>query len=252
LNPFARTYASQFSALPYRLIFFSAVLSVVLSLAGCFGSETEKEAEYLIRVGERIVTEVEFTRAFEIAKTAYGHNAILNSDAAGRVKARLMNQMIEELLLLEIAADCNINVSDAELEKAISDIKADYPDNTFEEVLLENAISFNLWKKRLKRRLLMEKVINRKLRDSIVLTPDDITDYYNEHYKGDENETGIEKDIGQNAEKVVPKEQKDVNEMIIKQLKRGKTEEAYTSWIETLKEKYSIDINHKLWKKIDG
>ncbi len=98
----------------------------------------------------------------------------------------------------------------------------------------------------------MEKVVNIQLKEKIEITSDDIAGYYNKHYKGDEKKTGAGKDIEQDGGNPALKEKKDINETIVKQLRRGKTEKVYMSWIETLKGKYSIDINLKLWKKILG
>ena len=45
---------------------------------------------------------------------------------------------------------------------------------------------------------------------------------------------------------------KNINEMIIKHLRREKTEEAYTRWIKKLKQQYTIEINSIQWEKILG
>ena len=44
----------------------------------------------------------------------------------------------------------------------------------------------------------------------------------------------------------------DINEIIVKQLRRAKAEEGYKAWIEELKAKYEIEINGEQWKKISG
>ena len=42
----------------------------------------------------------------------------------------------------------------------------------------------------------------------------------------------------------------DINETIVKQLRREKAEQAYKSWIEELKAKYAIKINSEQWDRI--
>ena len=44
----------------------------------------------------------------------------------------------------------------------------------------------------------------------------------------------------------------DLNEIIIRNLRRKKLEEAYASWIKELKKKYLLDINRVQWEKIVG
>jgi hypothetical protein len=72
-------------------------------------------------------------------------------------------------------------LDDAELETAIQEIKADYPEDEFEQMLLESAIPFSLWKDRLRVRLLMEKVVDRELLQPVEITTQDIEDYYSAH-----------------------------------------------------------------------
>ena len=122
----------------YRII----PLLVAIALAGCSGSKPEDPDEYLIRVGDNVVTVLDFNKAFEIAKTAYSHNVMQNPVAFKEAQLRLLNQMTEELILLERARELNISVSDQELDKTIAKIKSDYPDDVFEEVLLEYAVSY--------------------------------------------------------------------------------------------------------------
>ena len=44
----------------------------------------------------------------------------------------------------------------------------------------------------------------------------------------------------------------DINEIIVKQLRREKAEESYKPWIEELKAKYEIEINGEQWEIIAG
>ena len=148
--------------------------------------------------------------------------------------------MTEEIVLCKKAADLNITISDSELEKAVSDIKADYPEDVFEQTLLESAVSYESWKERLKIRLLMEKVIAKDLEEKIVLTPEKIAKYYKEHYKEKESDSEI-KDIPEN-----------LNAQIIKNLRREKTEEGYADWIKNIQKEYKIEINKAEWEKIIG
>jgi len=218
----------------YRII----PLLVATALIGCTVSEPEDPDVYLIRVGDNVVTVLDFNKAFEIAKTAYSHNMMQDPAAFREAQLRLLNQMTEELILLERAKELNISVSDQEVDKMIAKIKSDYPDDVFEEVLLEYAVSYQSWKKGLHTRLLMEKLVEKELKDQIVITAEDIEKYYEQNYKGDDLQTEF-------AEK-----SKDINEKIIKQLRRKKTEKAYKRWIERIQKRYKIEINKEKWETI--
>jgi len=209
-------------------------------LSACQQKETDLGKEVLIRVNDRVMTVLDFKNAFEITKIAYEDNIKEQPEDLRKAQIRLLNQLTDEMILLERAEALNISISDAELEQAISAIKGDYPEGEFEKTLLEYAVSYDSWKDRLRNRLILDKVIEEELKNRIAITPEDISDYYQKHYQGREEESAA----GQNSE--------DINEAIVKQLRRQKAEETYNAWIETLKEQYEIEVNRVQWEKITG
>ncbi len=207
---------------------------------GCMNSGSNSDDEHLIQVRDRILTVIEFNQAFEISKTAYPHNLRFNPNDFKNAQLRLLNQLVVEMIILERAEELGLHISDEEVEKAVGDIKKDYPEDTFEKTLLEFAVSYESWEVRLRNRLLMEKVVDSELKNQIVITPEDIAKYYKKNFKTKEPDTDP-------AAKI-----EDINEMIIKHLRREKTEEAYGKWIKKLRQQYNIEINSSLWKKISG
>ena len=218
----------------------AAALLAVLFLFACTNSSGDFDDEYLIRVSDRVVTVGDFNKAFEISKSIYPHSLPENSILLQEAQIRLLNQMIEELLVLQRAAELQIELTEPEVTKAIAAIKADYPEGVFEQMLLEYAVTYSFWEKRLKIRLMMEKVIAREVRQQITLTPEEIAKFYKENYEGKQ----VVKD--NSAEKTT------INELIVKQLRRQKAEETYQLWIINLKEKYTVDINQSQWKRLSG
>ncbi len=226
----------------YSIKFISLIcfLWVGCTLVGCSDVEHKQKDEYFIKLGDRTITVADFNNAFEIAKNAYPQNRIQQPDVVREARLRLIQQMTEEIILLERAEELGITVTDSQVEKAITDIKSDYPDNIFQEILVEYAVPYRSWKEGLKTRLLMEKVITQELGDKIEITHDDISKYYEEHFK-DDNTSPDMKTVS-----------KDVNSIIIKILRKEKMEQAYTSWIKNLKNKYAVEINKKELEKLTG
>lgn len=218
----------------FRLITFFSIFY----LTGCSGANNVNGDEYLIRIGDRIVTVADFSRAFEIAKTAYPQSSMQNPEDVKDTQLRLLNQMTEEMILLQRASELGISISDAEVEQAVDKIKADYPDDVFEETLLENAVSYRSWEKGLKTRLLMEKLVEQELKDEIVITADEIATFYKEIYGDDPSQTGAMQNSG------------DIEEIIVKQLRRKKIELAYKTWMENLRKQYTVEINTEQWDKL--
>jgi len=226
----------------YSIKFISLIcfLWIGFTLCGCSDFEHKQKDEYFIKVGDRTITVADFNKAFEIAKNAYPHNRIQQPDVTREVRLRLIQQMTEEMTLLERAEELGITMTDYQVEKALKDIKRDYPDNVFQEILLEYAIPYQSWREGLKTRLLMEKVITQELGDKIEVTQDDISKYYEEHFEADDTPPDVNE------------VSKDTNNIIIKILRKEKMEKAYTPWIKKLKKKYAFEINKKELEKMTG
>jgi hypothetical protein len=226
---------------PFRLTswLFGAVLLFVF-WGGCMNSESNPDNEPLIRVQDRILTVLDFNKAFEIAKSAYPHNFKDKPEDLRNARLRLLNQLVVEMIILERAQELGLSISSDEIQKAVSEIKSDYPEDTFEKALLESAVSYESWEARLKIRLLMQKVVDNELKNQIVITPQDIASYY------ERNPQAADTD----ADSI--NQAKDINENIIKHLRQEKAEQAYKIWIKELKQKYSIEINNTQWEKLSG
>jgi len=218
----------------------AVAILTVLFLFSCTDTVLNFDDEYLIRIGERVVTVSDFDKAFEITKSAYPHDLSQDSVLLKEAQVRMLNQMIEELLVLQRGAELQIELTESEVTKAIANIKADYPEGVFEQMLLEYAVSYSFWEKRLKIRLMMEKVVEREVHRNITLTPEEIAKFYKENYEGKQPVSD------QDAEKT------NMNELIVKQLRRQKAEEAYQLWIKNMRGKYTVDINQSQWKRLTG
>ena len=220
-----------------RLQYLALCLCILI---GCTAKEGGTGDAYLLRIGERVLTVREFEDAFEIAKTAYSHNALQDPNVLREARLRFRVEMADEMVFSERAGALGIAISDEELEEAEAKIRADYPDETFEQSLLESAISYSLWKDRLRARLLVEKVVREDLQAGIKISPEDIREYY----------------MADSAEGVpdpsVPGESLEISEATIRDLRRRKAEAAYGEWLGKLKEQYKVEVNEAKWEEISG
>ena len=212
---------------------FICILWVGVTLVGCSDVEHKQKDEYFIKVGNKTISVADFNKAFEIAKNAYPQNSIEQPEVIREIRWRLVQQMTEEMILLQRAEELGVTIKDSEVEKTLEELKKDYPDNVFQEILLEYAIPYRSWREGLKTRLLMQKVIAKELGDKIEITNDDISTYYEEHFKDDDTSSDV---------KEVPE---DIHNIIKNILRKEKMEKAYASWIEKLKNNYAVEINKK-------
>jgi len=223
------------------VIWFLAVLAACIGsllLSGCTETATEPVDAYLVKVGNTTLTVSEFNEVFEISKSAYSHSDIMDPKVVADIKLRLLNQMIEEMILLEKADAIGISISDRELEKEVQKIKADYPDDVFEDMLLEGAVSFEAWKKRLKTQLIARRFIQAELESKIAITSEEVAQYYAKHFP--DNTKG----------RSDGKEQGITDEMVLRMLKSEKVQASYAEWMKKNRRNVTIDINPQQWEKI--
>jgi len=86
----------------------------------------------------------------------------------------------------------------------------------------------------------VEKLVQAELGPQIVITPEEVADYYGQHYRGKAAAADSEEKF------------QVLKETIVADLRRNKLEDAFVDWINQLKEKYTVDLNSQLWEKLSS
>jgi hypothetical protein len=133
-----------------------------------------------------------------------------------------------------------VAISTEDLNQAVEEIRRDYPEGLFDQMLLETAVNFTDWKEALRRRLTIERLVQQELAAKIMISESDIADYYREHES--------ERPLAPSSEEETTAVHED--QMIIQQLRRQKTEEAYGPWIEAIRAQYPVTIDQDVVKRI--
>jgi hypothetical protein len=215
-----------------------SVILLLLAALGCGSSTPEQEEDYLIRLGELKITRHDFLQAFELVKTAYPGCVDSDSPELQQARRQLLNEMTIELILVKRSQELGVTVSKTELDAAVAAVKADYPPGIFEQTLIESALPFEAWKQRLRNRLLMDKLVDVELRPHVAITAEDLTGYYEQNYGG--------KAAGADSEQKFER----LKGILVADLQRAKTEEAFGAWIDGLRSKYIVEVNAPLWARI--
>ena len=209
------------------------MLPLVLGVAGC-DPQAPVSAHpriVLVQIGEQAITREAFDGALASAQSAYNRSTLQDPLILGQLKIGVLNQLIEELIIADVADANGIDISEAELAEAAADIEKDYPEGVFAELLLEQAVSYSAWKAGLRSRLLAEKVIGKVLGDKIFVDADDVAAFY------------------RSQPQLNPARD---HEKTLALLKREKTEQAYGIWINSLKKDTPMELNRNEWSRIFG
>lgn len=217
------------------------VFLLFLHVSGCKPAH-ENQKNYLIRVGQSVMTRLDYLEAFEVVKLAYPYEVLNNPSFVKIIHLEFLKQMTERMVLVERARELGLEIDADELHRKIAEIKESYSETEFDKMLLESAISYKLWEKEIKNRLLMDKVIEYELEGRIKISSEEILQYYENNIK--KNHEAPEENPTEASKK------ENVDEKIITHLRRMKMEKAYGEWIKKLQNKYTIEIDNETFKKI--
>lgn len=214
--------------------------------SGCSEPEKIDKSVFLLKTPAMIVTGFEFSEELDLKRAAYPYNIDEEPDEYNEMVIGLVKNLSEELILLTAAADKGIVVTDEELALAEAAFKKDYPEDSFDQMLLTNAIPYRLWKKRFKRDMIIDKLIHQELVEKIEITPQDIVNFYNELKSEVQTKKGDNASVDSFEE---TQQTLDSETQLVSRLRMQKTQEKYDTWIQDLWNLYPIEINEEALKK---
>ena len=207
---------------------------------GCSQHEQEPLSQFFMKTSFITVSGSDFSEELDLKRAAYSYDIKNNPEEYNELVISLVKMLSEEIVLLSAAADKQIIITDREVELSEKEFKKDYPENSFDQILLENAVSYSLWKKRFKKNMIIKKLIDQELKQKIEIRAKDIVEFYNSFNSSRKLENSEDKAIVLNQ----IANEKD----IIKKLRRKKTQEHYNHWIQALYKAYPVEINKNLFK----
>ena len=100
-----------------------------------------------------------------------------------KLRTDLLNQLIERKLTDQVIRRNNIEVSEEEIDAALERLKASrsLTDEDLRAGLAQQGLTLEEYRKNVKHQLLRNKLVNREIKSKIVITEDDIKNYYNAH-----------------------------------------------------------------------
>jgi len=149
---------------------------MVLLLPGCSVSDREEQSK-AISVGSTRVSLAEVKTDFKELVKALP----VDDENRRRVSRQVLDEIVERYLILEYGKERRISLSKGELNASIRAIRGDCTDEEFREALLREYIEYDQWKEQLKKRLLVEKILNKVDGQAPPPTHTDIVRYYEEH-----------------------------------------------------------------------
>ncbi|HOG16985.1 MAG: Foldase protein PrsA precursor [Syntrophaceae bacterium PtaU1.Bin231] len=163
----------------FRRLVVAATAAAVLCCAvpGCRKAEPEPKPVVATVNGERIDAE-EFDSRYRREAASAQMVPPGRPEEMRLFKEEILNLLIQEKLMDMRARDLRLSVSDEEFAKRLDEIRREYPADSFEAMLKQEKVDFEAWKKGLRQRMLMEKLVRREVNDRVSLTPRDVKTFY--------------------------------------------------------------------------
>ncbi len=162
------------------------VVVILLFSVFCNISSAEILDRIVAIVNEDIITLSELDKALkpyyiELEKTSYSDEK--KESIIQKLHKDMLEKMVEFTLIEQEAERLNIKVSDAELQASIERIlnKDDVSEEELIASLLKEKITFEEYKNDLRSQILQPKLINRVIRSNVIITNEEIKEYYDQH-----------------------------------------------------------------------
>jgi parvulin-like peptidyl-prolyl isomerase len=155
-------------------------LLIILSPMGCQKEEANLPQDVLAQVNEELITLEEFNNELGDIKLENG-KLPEDRESLDQLKTAFLEQIINRKLILGEARRMDIHVSEEEINKTILALKRDYAGESFKALLEDRGMSFEQWKRRLKEKLLAEKVINAVAQFDVPIDDKSVEQYYIDH-----------------------------------------------------------------------
>ncbi|ADU62745.1 MAG: peptidylprolyl isomerase [Pseudodesulfovibrio sp.] len=153
-----------------------AVFMVFILLAGC--SDTVDEIGIVARVnGEPIyLSQLEFQHDQFQVETVGGY--VPSVEKLKAEYGEILTELIVQELVVQELVNQDIGVTDHELLKAEEEVRTDYPEGAFDQMLVEEYIDLKTWRLQLRNHLAMRKFFHQVLRPQIKIDYLEAERYY--------------------------------------------------------------------------
>jgi len=157
----------------------SALLAVSALLASLGCTNKEVGNDVMATVNGRKITRTEVQKFYD-AQVA-GSPQQPSAEQADTLRLKTLSDLIDNEILMQRAEKLGLLATDEEVNARLTEIKAPFTQEQFDQRLKERQISLDDFKKDLRRSLTIDKVLNKEVTSKINVTDEDITNYYNQH-----------------------------------------------------------------------
>ena len=161
----------------------SALTALLLIGAGCSsGPEVGSDTAAIVNEAEIKISEVDKRFDAQLRQSPRAPSP----EEASTFKLNILSQLINDELLMQLAAADNLTASDAEVSTRFTDFKKNYTEEKFQEFLKEQGFTEEEFRQTLRKSATIEKLYNKEITSKISVTEAEIEQHFEEN-KADYN-----------------------------------------------------------------
>jgi peptidyl-prolyl cis-trans isomerase SurA len=165
------------TTLSFGIMASALALAALLFTFGC--STKQVGNDVMATVNGRNITRTEVQKFYDVQVA--GSPQQPSTEQADTLRLKVISDLIDNEILMQRAEKLGLLATDEEVNAKLTEIKAPFTQEQFDQRLKERGITLDDFKKDLRRSLTVDKVLNKEVTSKINVTDDDITNYYNQH-----------------------------------------------------------------------
>jgi peptidyl-prolyl cis-trans isomerase SurA len=151
-------------------------LSLASLLASSCTSSTSVSDDIVARVNDKEITAAELEKQYQTRLA--GTSQLPTPEEAQALKFQLLSQMIDDEILLQMAASAGLTATDAEVETKFTELKSQYTEEKFQEMLKLQKVQPEDIKADMRKSLTQEKLITKEITSRINVSDAEIKEVY--------------------------------------------------------------------------
>ena len=156
-------------------LIISALLAGLLLTASC-GSGSTASADVVARVNGKEITATQLEKQFQNRVNAAEQSPA--PEEAEDVKLQLLNQMINDEILTQMASTAGLSATDAEVDVRFNELKSQYTEEKFQELLKQQKMTADEIRAELRKSITVDKLVNKEITSKISVTDSEIKNFY--------------------------------------------------------------------------
>jgi len=156
----------------------AALLAGLLVTASC-GSDSSASANVVARVNGKDITTTQLEKQVQVQLN--GAEQPPSAEEQEDLKLQVLNQLINNQILLELASAANLNASDSEVDVKFNEFKSQYTEDKFKELLKDQKMTVDDIRGELRKSITIEKLVNKEITSKISVTDAEIKNFYDKN-----------------------------------------------------------------------